>query len=140
MAGNAADCSASEECLDDGRCHYNAATRKCDEGNQRVNDDMFWSGVAVVIVGGASTAVGALLLVTTFLQDISCDLRRAPCLTGWQHEARMYSGEALVIAGPVIALGLGVPLAVIGAHGVPHKHQRPSVAIGPSGVALHASF
>ena len=113
---------------------------RCDEGTHRVNDSMFWGGVAVVILGGASTAVGSLLLVTTFLQDFSCAWGHEPCLTGSQHDARMYSGEALVVGGPVLALGLGVPLAVIGAHGVPHKHHRTSVAIGPSGFALNASF
>jgi len=105
-------CKRSESCRDDGECFYDVEARHCDDGTERADTALFAAGFTVIGVGGLNVIAGALTLVWGGMSALGCELVCDP-------DTPILAGSIMMPIGALLALAVGLPMAVVGGRRVP---------------------
>jgi hypothetical protein len=140
VASSAYECQRAEACRDDGLCVFNPEEKRCDDGTRRADTGMYVGGVVVSGIGGATFVAGIAMLLIGGLSGVGCIDAERPCGTSADELAT--AGGIMMGGGAVLALGVGLPLALAGKRPVPREPVAPGVqlGVGPGGVSLAGSF
>ena len=122
MASGEVHCKRSESCRDDGECFYDVEARKCDDGTERADTALFAAGFTAIGVGGLNVIAGALTFVVGGMGALGCELVCDP-------DTPMLAGSIMMPIGAVLALAVGLPMAVVGGRRVPRHPEDASKAL-----------
>lgn len=137
MATRLADCQLARFCSEKQRCFLNRDERICDEGMRRNDKPLMVGGFVIVGVGGAAIVAGALVSI---FGTFACTVGDETLGDEGDDCRGRTLGLSILGAGAGVALAIGMPMAIAGAHRVPREDALPRVLLAPGAAALEWSF
>ena len=136
LAGSDHDCKRSSACTQANRCYLDPEEHVCDDGTEDADRPVLIGGIVLSAVGGGAVVIGGLLIamqmaLSTMGDDEEPAESETPVL-----------GLTVMGGGALLALGAGMPMAIVGGRDVPRDRvsAAPTVIVAPTGASLHWSF